>query len=128
MKGSKNGTKNKNKEKRESNDHKSSSKKKKENNWQDSEDYLKHLKEFSNELKPFGMMIRDVKGDGNCLFRSISDQLEGTEEMHLYYRKIAVEQMTKNKAFFKNFLFDIEIETYISEIAQTSNWGGNLEI
>ena len=32
----------------------------------------------------------EVKGDGNCLFRSISDQIEGTDSNHKFYRKAAV--------------------------------------
>lgn len=45
--------------------------------------YAKHFQEFEGELKPLGLMIRDVDGDGNCLFRSISDFVEGTEKSHM---------------------------------------------
>lgn len=39
--------------------------------------------------------MRDVKGDGNCLFRSIADQIDGDEDMHGIYRNIAVEYIDK---------------------------------
>ncbi len=30
--------------------------------------------------------MKDVEGDGNCLFRSIADSIEGDEKYHLKYR------------------------------------------
>lgn len=38
--------------------------------------------EFQKVLKPLGLKIKDVLGDGNCLFRALSDQLYGHEERH----------------------------------------------
>lgn len=42
----------------------------------------------------------EVKGDGNCLFRSISDQIEGNDINHQFYRKAAV-----NLGFIYNLCF-----------------------
>lgn len=51
--------------------------------------YIKFFNDFNDEIKQIGLQLRDVGGDGNCLFRSISDQIEGEESMHLMYRKEA---------------------------------------
>ena len=32
-------------------------------------------------------------GDGNCLFRSVADQIEGNENNHAFYRKSAVKNL-----------------------------------
>jgi len=32
------------------------------------------LTKLQQQLTPIGLMIRDVKGDGNCLFRAVADQ------------------------------------------------------
>ncbi|KAL4463236.1 hypothetical protein ABPG74_007237 [Tetrahymena malaccensis] len=111
------GRQNKRKEKR----HKSK-------NWQDSDEFTKHLKEFNDEVSKYNLYIKDVQGDGNCLFRSVADQLEGDENMHMYYRKIAVNQLKKQEEFFKNFVYDIDFDQYIHEMSQLGAWGGNLEI
>lgn len=36
------------------------------------------------------MFIKDVEGDGNCMFRAISDQLYGNEIYHKELRKYAM--------------------------------------
>jgi len=51
-----------------------------ENEWRES------LKKFQDQLAAFNLKIKLSKADGNCLFRSISDQLEGTENNHSFYR------------------------------------------
>ena len=50
--------------------------------------------------------IRDVKGDGNCLFRAIADQYYGTEEKHDELRTLATNYIRcyRNKfQFLKDF-------------------------
>lgn len=43
-------------------------------------------RKFQDQLKLFGLMIKDVTGDGNCLFRAVSDQLNGHPEQHAQIR------------------------------------------
>ncbi len=57
------------------------SKQKREDQWRED------LAKFSTQLAVFGLKIKEVKGDGNCLFRTIADQMEGDENKHLEYRK-----------------------------------------
>ena len=40
---------------------------------------------YAQELYKHGFIIRPIGEDGNCLFRSISDQMYGTEK---YYTEI----------------------------------------
>jgi OTU domain-containing protein 3 len=49
--------------------------------------YLKFFGDFDREMKETGLMLRDVVGDGNCLFRSVSDQVDGDESLHRIYRE-----------------------------------------
>ena len=46
----------------------------------------KDLKTFSRILADSGLVLREMKGDGNCFFRAVSDQLEGTQHNHAIYR------------------------------------------
>ena len=57
------------------------------------------LTDFDRRMSKFlppNTYLRDVKGDGNCLFRAISHQLEGHENRKDYYRKQACEYMSQN--------------------------------
>jgi OTU domain-containing protein 3 len=70
-----------------------------------------------------------VGGDGNCLFRSFADQLEGNECSHTIFRKSAIEYMIEHQDHFKFFIEDDKsFENYIKEMSTDGIWGGNLEI
>lgn len=51
-------------------------------------------------LNDFGLMRRQVLGDGNCLFRAISFVLLGDEDSHEYLRQTATEFMNENLHLF----------------------------
>jgi hypothetical protein len=46
------------------------------------QNYEKIEKSLPVLLKEKGLVIKEVEPDGNCMFRSISDQLYGTEIFH----------------------------------------------
>ena len=48
--------------------------------------------EFIKDLEKIGYFIREVGGDGNCLFRSVSDQLDNTEKNYKKYSQHALLQ------------------------------------
>ena len=50
------------------------------------------------------MMIKKSNGDGNCLFRSISDQLYGNENHHEEIRKICMDYISYEKGFFQDYV------------------------
>lgn len=89
----------------------------------------KHFKEFQEYLEPKGIYMRDVDGDGNCLFRSIADHVDGDESMHRQYRDMAVEYITKHKDYFGMFLPEDEnIDEYIKDMSDNGTWGGHFEL
>ena len=42
------------------------------------------IEEFIKDLEKIGYFIREVGGDGNCLFRSVSDQMDNTEKNTIF--------------------------------------------
>ena len=48
--------------------------------------YMGYYEVFNQQMKALNLQLRDVGGDGNCLFRSMGDQLDGTENTHMYLR------------------------------------------
>ena len=84
---------------------------------------------FKKHLETLGYFIREVGGDGNCLFRSVSEQVEGNENNYKEYRERCVNYMKENKDTFAPFIEDDEpIDDYIERMSKNSEWGGNLEI
>ena len=85
--------------------------------------------EFKEELKKLGYYIREVKGDGNCLFRSVAEQIEEDQNNFEKYRKITTDYMENNKETFQPFIEDDQtIDEYINNMKEDKEWGGNLEI
>lgn len=78
-----------------------------------------------------GMQLKDVGGDGSCLFRSIADQIDGSEVMHKMYRDEACRHMLRHVDFYSAFIDeddDGSLEQYVKEMAKDGEWGGNLEL
>lgn len=84
------------------------------------------FKSFNLQLHAQGFELRDVAGDGNCLFRALADQLNGDEKMHGKHRKEAVEYMRKNKDDFAPFLVEtVTFEKYLQNLSSSGTFGGN---
>ena len=84
---------------------------------------------FKKHLETLGYFIREVGGDGNCLFRAVCEQMEGNENNYAEYREKCVNYMKENKDTFQPFIEDDEpIDKYIERMSKNTEWGGNLEI
>jgi len=67
--------------------------------------------------------------DGNCQFRSVSHELFGSQEHHLYVRKKAVEYIELNRPDFQVFFdSESELEKFIQEMRQPKTWGDELTL
>ena len=53
---------------------------------EDESDYQNDLKNFEATLISEGLEIVESAGDGNCLFRSVSQGLKGNHHSHMEYR------------------------------------------
>lgn len=87
------------------------------------------MQKFRMQLNPQCLKVFETHADGNCLFRTIADQLEGDESLHPIYRQKAVEHILENKDFYTLFIEDDEtIEEYCQDMAKDGFWGGQLEM
>lgn len=67
--------------------------------------------------------------DGNCQFRSLSQQLYGSEDYHGSVRRAAVEHMRKEADFFgAMFEGKEEFEAYAHDMAHSKTWGDELTL
>ncbi|TFK13684.1 glutaminase kidney isoform, mitochondrial [Platysternon megacephalum] len=81
---------------------------------------------FGNQLQALGLKLREVPGDGNCLFRALGDQLEGHSRNHLKYRQETVDYMIKQREDFEPFVEDdVPFERHVANLAKPGTFAGN---
>lgn len=84
---------------------------------------------FRAQLKADGLRVEVVEGDGNCVFRSLSDQLHGDDSAHVELRAAIVLFEKEQHEHFSHFVEDDESwDDYIERMAQDGEWGGELRI
>jgi len=66
-------------------------------------------------------------GDGNCLFRAISNQVYGKQSFHPKVRNEIVKYIQSERSHFENDITKEQttFEDYIEAIQKPSSWGGN---
>jgi len=80
-------------------------------------------------LATFGMEMKEMKGDGNCQFRSFAYNLFGRQSHHLVTRNAAVEHMRRHSDFFSIFFEDQEeFDAYLHEMQCSRTWGDELTL
>ncbi len=99
------------------------------NTHENSPEWDAYFKEYQEILNKKGVYMRDVQSDGNCLYRAVADQIEGSEKDHKKYRENVVSYLTQHKDYFKMFLLDTEdIDSYIRHQSKDGSWGGHFEL
>ncbi|KAG2569637.1 OVARIAN TUMOR DOMAIN-containing deubiquitinating enzyme 7-like isoform X4 [Panicum virgatum] len=87
------------------------------------------MTEFRAQLDSLGLKIVEVNADGNCFFRAMGDQLEGSEEEHMKYRAMVVEYIVKHREDFEPFIEDeIPFEQYCDSMLKDGTWAGHMEL
>ena len=62
--------------------------------------------QLTEQLRQLGLYAADTTGDGNCLFRALSDQLYGTESRHHQLRKDICDWIQSNSVRYAPFVDD----------------------
>jgi len=61
---------------------------------------------IKSQLLALGLSLRQVPGDGNCLFRALGDQLDGHMGNHYRHRKDTTNYMLEHHDDFQPFVED----------------------
>ncbi|NXU56133.1 OTUD3 protein, partial [Turnix velox] len=81
---------------------------------------------LARQLRALGLKLREVPGDGNCLFRALGDQLEGHSRNHLRHRQETVDYMIKQREDFEPFVEDdVPFDKHVANLAQPGTFAGN---
>ncbi|CDO69973.1 hypothetical protein BN946_scf184836.g47 [Trametes cinnabarina] len=81
------------------------------------------------QLRQLGLYAAHTIGDGNCLFRALSDQLYGTPSHHLKLRQDICDWIEAHKERYAPFVEDERgLEHHLSCMRQPATYGGHLEL
>ncbi|NWT20008.1 OTUD3 protein, partial [Vireo altiloquus] len=81
---------------------------------------------LAGQLRALGLKLREVPGDGNCLFRALGDQLEGHSRNHLRHRQETVEYMVRQRGDFEPFVEDdVPFDKHVANLAKPGTFAGN---
>ncbi|KAJ1142274.1 hypothetical protein NDU88_008601 [Pleurodeles waltl] len=81
---------------------------------------------LNGQLRARGLRIREVPGDGNCLFRALGDQLEGHSRNHLKHRQETVNYMIKHRQDFEPFVEDdVPFDRHVANLEKPGTFAGN---
>ena len=72
--------------------------------------------------------IKRVLPDGNCLFRALSQQLSGFEELHQNLRELLVKFILCNLDSFRCRVTSGTIESHLESMQRNARWGTQVEI
>eukprot|EP00803_Ostreobium_quekettii_P009199 evm.model.scf_3184EXC.3 EVM.evm.TU.scf_3184EXC.3 scf_3184EXC:10159-12281(-) len=82
---------------------------------------------LSERLLTYGLVEKQMKMDGNCQFRSLSDQLYRTPAYHDEVRELVVCHIKDHAIQFKDFVPD-DFEGYCKKIAKKGTWGDHITL
>jgi hypothetical protein len=91
---------------------------------------LDHQK-LDKRLEHYGLKEFIVKGDGNCQFRAISDQLYNDQSHHASVRATTIAQMRNNRDRYAAFVEAPEnggFDAYLRDMSRDSAWGDHVTL
>ncbi|TPX47480.1 hypothetical protein SeMB42_g03304 [Synchytrium endobioticum] len=90
-----------------------------------------HSKALEASLHKLGLRLKDMNGDGNCLFSSLSDQVFGNPSQHSYIRTRVVQHIGSHRAQYEPFVAleeDGGFDAHVDRMGRAGCYGGNAEL
>ncbi|TFK97576.1 hypothetical protein BDV98DRAFT_259638 [Pterulicium gracile] len=85
--------------------------------------------ELNSQLLAMGLYAAPTVGDGNCLFRALSDQLYGSDVFHVKLRKDVCDWIERHEERYEPFVEDERgLETHLGCMRQNATYGGHMEL
>lgn len=79
-------------------------------------------------LSDYGLVARDITGDGACQFRAVADQIYKDQELHGEVRARAVQRLRAHPHLYSAFAVGESFEAYVTRMAEPRTWGDNLSL
>ncbi|CAL1697712.1 unnamed protein product [Somion occarium] len=92
-------------------------------------DVGENTQQLTEQLRGLGLYAAPTLGDGNCLFRALSDQLYGTDTYHLKLRHALCNWIEAHKERYAPFVDDDRgLDVHLQCMRQPGTYGGHLEL
>ncbi|TFK60648.1 cysteine proteinase, partial [Pluteus cervinus] len=84
---------------------------------------------LTEQLESLGLYAAPTLGDGNCLFRALSDQLYGSPSKHHQLRQDICNWIATNKQRYEPFVDDERgIDVHLQCMRENATYGGHMEL
>lgn len=83
--------------------------------------------DFVQQLHQRGLELRQMKQDGNCLFRAVADRVYGDAEMHDVVRRLCLDHMERERDHFSPYITQ-DFDDYILRKRRPMTFGNHVEI
>ncbi|KAG8380531.1 hypothetical protein BUALT_Bualt06G0025300 [Buddleja alternifolia] len=80
-----------------------------------------------NRLQLYELVELKISGDGNCQFRSLSDQIYRTPEHHQFVREQVVNQLASRPGFYENYV-PMAYDEYLTNMSRNGEWGDHITL
>ncbi|PBK70473.1 cysteine proteinase [Armillaria solidipes] len=91
--------------------------------------------ELQSQLRSLGLYAAPTVGDGNCLFRALSDQYYGSPSRHAQVRRDVCDWIAQHRERYEGFV-DVDefgsgkegLEGYLRGMRENATYGGHMEL
>ncbi|XP_041994773.1 OVARIAN TUMOR DOMAIN-containing deubiquitinating enzyme 9-like isoform X1 [Salvia splendens] len=80
-----------------------------------------------DRLQLYELVELKISGDGNCQFRSLSDQIYRTSEHHKFVREQVVNQLKLRPDLYENYV-PMAYGDYIKKMSKNGEWGDHVTL
>jgi hypothetical protein len=82
---------------------------------------------LADRLKHYGLKEKKVEGDGNCQFRSLSDQLFGSTDRHAEVRRMTINQLKSANDLYEPYVPE-DYDEYVAKMSKDGEWGDHVTL
>ncbi|CAK9159657.1 unnamed protein product [Ilex paraguariensis] len=80
-----------------------------------------------DRLQLYDLVELKMSGDGNCQFRSLSDQVYRTADHHKFVREQIVYQLKSHPELYEGYV-PMAYDDYLTKISKTGEWGDHVTL
>ncbi|KAI9489756.1 hypothetical protein BDB00DRAFT_841255 [Zychaea mexicana] len=85
--------------------------------------------DLESQLRDLGLCTKDMTGDGNCLFRALSDQYHGYDTEYPTFRRDVCGFLREHEDEYKFFVEnDQSFDHHLECMEEDGTYGGNMEL
>jgi hypothetical protein len=82
---------------------------------------------LDTRLKLYNLREKVVRGDGNCQFRAVADQLFRDQERHAECRAVVVDQLRRASEDYAPYVPE-DFDAYVESMAKDTAWGDHITL